>query len=897
MRRLFFAVLLAVDLVSRPAAAEDSEHRIVARLPDGVVLGRVSMPAGQLVRLDPSAEPGPVSQEPEHAREKPRLYLDRPLVPLRRTGPAEYPQTIETRIRERPHAGSESLAGASLVVARNSVVPIPAGYSSTVNEPNVGSQGDGIFMSGNWYGARSVNNGATWSVLPWDNFPRSPFPFTAGACCDQRVAQDSTRDLIIWYIQYLKTGSGPGDAGGFRIAVANGQAGLASNTWRVHSFTPASFGLPPNTWFDYPTMEVSSNYLYFTTGVLYTNDTYHPISNVVGRIPLANLANGTPFVMDTVGPLTSFPVKGATDTMWFLAVGGGGVGTMRLTRWREASAAPDPNSFIQGIAPTGYDALYCPTPDGLNPCGPPGGFHSAAWLSPGELGVMWHSSPTGPARPHPFIRVLIVDPAQITPGQTYTAGTNLQVKQPDMFSTSHAWMYPSVSVNARGHLGGSVYTVGGGLYAGIHALVRDELSPDPSVAGWETQLVARGNAGQNGRMGDFTGSAVHEKHPNTWLGIGKIQVGGPTNSNTQVRNFWLMRQRDVPGAHVNALGPVSVLESAGTASVSVALTTSNLMPTTGPVSLAYATADGTAAAGADYQTAAGTLTWPAGTPSGTTRTVTVTLGNDALDEGFETIRVVLSNAAAAYLDTAEAVVTILDDDPKTITPVPGAVVEGNAGTSVLALPLRLSNPSGLVVELDYATTGGTAQSGSDYTPVAATLSFPSGATERTASVPVTGDTMLEPNETVVVGLVNPRNGVLAASQTTGTILDDDQSLSLYSVTPCRVVDTRDPTGPWGGPALAAGTSRNFTIVGRCAIPATARAVSLNLTATQPTNQGNLRLHPGRTPAPLASVVNFGPAQTRANNAVVMLGPDGDLDVRCGPAGSVHVILDVNGYFE
>ena len=122
--------------------------------------------------------------------------------------------------------------------------------------------------------------------------------------------------------------------------------------------------------------------------------------------------------------------------------------------------------------------------------------------------------------------------------------------------------------------------------------------------------------------------------------------------------------------------------------------------------------------------------------------------------------------------------------------------------------------------------------------------------------------------------------------------------SFHTVTPCRVVDTRKPDGPLGGPALLAGTDRVFTIAGNCAVPMTAKAVSVNLTVTAPTAAGNLRLYPAGTVLPLVSAVNYVAALTRANNAVVGLGAAGALAVRCAQAsGTAHFVLDVNGYFE
>jgi hypothetical protein len=121
---------------------------------------------------------------------------------------------------------------------------------------------------------------------------------------------------------------------------------------------------------------------------------------------------------------------------------------------------------------------------------------------------------------------------------------------------------------------------------------------------------------------------------------------------------------------------------------------------------------------------------------------------------------------------------------------------------------------------------------------------------------------------------------------------------FYTVTPCRVVDTRNATGPYGGPALSANSDRTFTFGGQCGIPSTAKAVLLNLTVTQPSAAGVLRLYAGGTPLPVASAINYRAGQTRANNEASPLGSSGSLAVHCDqPTGNVQVIIDVNGYFQ
>jgi hypothetical protein len=116
--------------------------------------------------------------------------------------------------------------------------------------------------------------------------------------------------------------------------------------------------------------------------------------------------------------------------------------------------------------------------------------------------------------------------------------------------------------------------------------------------------------------------------------------------------------------------------------------------------------------------------------------------------------------------------------------------------------------------------------------------------------------------------------------------------------PCRIADTRGVTGPYGGPALSSGATRVFTLAGQCGIPSSARAASLNVTVTGSTTLGHLRLYPAGTAVPLVSTINYRLGQTRANNAIVTLGATGGLEVFCGQAtGTVHLVLDTNGYFQ
>jgi hypothetical protein len=142
-------------------------------------------------------------------------------------------------------------------------------------------------------------------------------------------------------------------------------------------------------------------------------------------------------------------------------------------------------------------------------------------------------------------------------------------------------------------------------------------------------------------------------------------------------------------------------------------------------------------------------------------------------------------------------------------------------------------------------------------------------------------------------------GALAADAVAGG------PFALFPLTPCRVVDTRNPPGPSGGPTLHANTQRSFPIQGACGVPATAQAVVFNVTVVAPTDLGDLRIFPAGTPVPFASVINWVTTDFAvANGALIPLGSDGLgnhvtvlVDMIPGSPGQVDLVLDVTGYFQ
>ena len=121
----------------------------------------------------------------------------------------------------------------------------------------------------------------------------------------------------------------------------------------------------------------------------------------------------------------------------------------------------------------------------------------------------------------------------------------------------------------------------------------------------------------------------------------------------------------------------------------------------------------------------------------------------------------------------------------------------------------------------------------------------------------------------------------------------------FTLTPCRVFDSRSAQD--GAAPLTSGNPVSIsaaTLQSRCGVPAGTAAVSLNVTVVSPSGLGMLFAYAAGT-TPALPVVNFNAGAVRANNAVVALSAGGDMSVQpyIPPSGTVHVIVDVNGYFD
>ncbi|MGE3310482.1 MAG: Calx-beta domain-containing protein, partial [Limisphaerales bacterium] len=226
-------------------------------------------------------------------------------------------------------------------------------------------------------------------------------------------------------------------------------------------------------------------------------------------------------------------------------------------------------------------------------------------------------------------------------------------------------------------------------------------------------------------------------------------------------------------------------------------------PSSTAVSVRYATLPRTATAGSDFEPSSGVLTFEPGTRE---KTVAVTVFGDSEIEPGETLVLSLTDPFNAELARTDAVGTILDDDGIRIRIADATTREPDLGSVGLSFVVSLERAATQVITVDYSTRDGTAQAGIDYsgstTTSTSTLSFPAGLTQQTLTIPVLGDTLDEPDETLQVILSNPVNGVLSRGSATGTILDNDP--------PSLEVDDVTVVGSQGGAVNATFTVRLST---------------------------------------------------------------------------------------
>ena len=211
------------------------------------------------------------------------------------------------------------------------------------------------------------------------------------------------------------------------------------------------------------------------------------------------------------------------------------------------------------------------------------------------------------------------------------------------------------------------------------------------------------------------------------------------------------------------LSPASISENGGESAVTASLSHPSGADTTVTVS------------GSDDYRLGGNavLTIPAGATE-SVGAVTVTGVDDNLEAPDKAVAVSASATNAQGVLGPQAVtLTITDDERRKVSIADARLAEGDSGGAAMEFAVTLSRAAPGEVSVDWETSDGTAEAGTDYRSGGGTLRFGAGETERTVAVRVLGDRTDEPNETFRVGLSNASGAALGRASATGRIRDDD----------------------------------------------------------------------------------------------------------------------------
>jgi hypothetical protein len=423
---------------------------------------------------------------------------------------------------------------------RNTLLPA-GGLKSAVDEPSTDVNGKNIFQTGNWYAARSLDNGSTWTYL-------NPFTlFGSGFCCDQVTVLDVSHNRQFWLLQFNN-----------HLVVAN-SAGTGLSGWCFYNWFPSQFGLTGS--FDYNHMAVSTSFLYVSTN--------SSGGALVFRIPLVDQvacgSTSAAFLVRSTDFSDAF-VQNAMDTMYWGTASPTDVArgsNFRIRRWADNSNTIF--GFTRAIDAFSYMVFggtqNCSGSNGvvLNWCQRTdsrlagGGYLATPSIGQASshgglqnetvIGFAVNANMVAGGHPYPFIRRYYFRALDLT----YLGFTEL-------WCTNCAILYPDMAPDSRGHIG-MVWAWGGGTsnaYPGAGVLIDDDISP---AQPWDVSFFLSGSgnpclntADNRRRWGDYL--TVRPWTPSRYLWVATAfslpSNAGSCSSSTAVtvRNLVFGRARD-----------------------------------------------------------------------------------------------------------------------------------------------------------------------------------------------------------------------------------------------------------------------------------------------------------------------------------------------------------------
>ncbi|MGE5594757.1 MAG: Calx-beta domain-containing protein [Hyphomicrobiales bacterium] len=306
------------------------------------------------------------------------------------------------------------------------------------------------------------------------------------------------------------------------------------------------------------------------------------------------------------------------------------------------------------------------------------------------------------------------------------------------------------------------------------------------------------NLGQSGSGIGTVDDLLQEGPESIGLTLESVTGGGTLGSN----KTHTLTITDNDGPAVFSFSQSDYIATEGDGSALITVLRSGAMGQ--DVSIDYETVDlpGEADAGSDYSARSGTLEFDA---NETSRTFTVPIINDSLDESTEEIGLSLFDPSNDVTPVDTATITLLDNDGAGIFSFSQATYTvAEAGGSVTLTVQRQGTTGTATVQ--YATANGNAFSPSDYEGKSGTLTFGPGVSTQTIIIDIVPDTITEVDETFTVTLSNPSADATLGTPSTATVTIDDDELG-----PPTVTGLLPNAGPPAGGNVVIISGTNFVI--------------------------------------------------------------------------------------
>ena len=463
---------------------------------------------------------------------------------------------------------ARAAAANDYVLFRSRRVAMGAGVTSATGEPSVANDRNSLLFTGNFHAAVSPDNGLSWQALDPSDSQYYP-QYDGGFCCDQvaYAVDRGPNSLVLWLRQFSNDGAlNPADGANGRVSliVYQGRAELldapevvSQADYCEYNFKPSDFGFVTNSWFDFNQVSHTEKYLYISSKAQQNNgDTNGDgqfdsafLDGVVWRMELDDLDDdncGSLPVSYFAGVGTGFNsslVQGAGDgDVMHWAFQDSSTDEITITRVEDNAAAGDVftrtmTSYLNTERPSATssaNAATCALPDATDPCLRANDKINVGYTNGEEVGWFWNVR-QGNGFPFPHIRGVRFD-ADSSP---------TLIDEPDIWNPDFAWIYPTVGVNDRGHVGVSAYQMGGGRFPKPAVALVDDVAPDTDWDSLSFHGIISSDSGVSANTwGDYQSVRPYGDCANTFAGSVQSMQGGSTSANAEHRFAWFGRERD-----------------------------------------------------------------------------------------------------------------------------------------------------------------------------------------------------------------------------------------------------------------------------------------------------------------------------------------------------------------